>query len=309
MTLGNISSTAIVGMVYQSSPKFRYDSGTQIDGLIGVGYASAFPTVLDTWLEASGAGNAFAIQLGPRGGALSLGGYNPNYFHGELFWTPLIGNSGWYETVLPRIVVGATVISYSGAQSGLKSVIDSGTTHLMLPTSVFNQVVSAIQAHVATNHSASDSFTAPWDASIFNSATCHTDIVLDEMPVIRFTFDRKVNISEEAKGTKSSFTLSMEPKRYMYQLTTSTGRACVSFGLVNGGRNPLVLGDAFLTSFYTVIDRQNRRIGLAYTNDSSTVVATNEPVTLTRDPEYANSRRDLPTPSILVMLIFLYLLV
>lgn len=269
-------------------------------------YAGAFPTVLDGWLAESGASDAFALQLGSKGGALSLGGYNPNYFKGEISWTPMVGSSGWYETPLPAIAVGDTPISYKGSVPGLKSVVDSGTTHLMLPTGVFKEVVAAIQSYVATSPSPSPSFTAPWNASFFNSGTCHTDVDVDTLPPIHFTFERKLNLSERASGVQRSFTISMEPRRYLHKLRTSSGGACWSFGLRKGIEDPLILGDTFMTSFYTIIDRQNRRIGLAYTNDDSSVVPTSEPITLMREPDFAESWRVSPlqTTAMLISLIW-----
>lgn len=290
MTLGSVSSSSVVGLVYRSTKGFRYDAGTQIDGLIGLGRyraSSSFSTVLDDWMRSRGHGNAFSMQLGPMGGALSLGGYNPSYFSGEIFWTPLLDHSSWYRVPLPQISVGDKVVQYSKQIAKAKAVVDSGTTYVLVPTDVFSQIASFIASFASS--SCSQAICGPMPSTIFYTGRCSTDIDLQSLPEIRLTFERKMTIAETKQHKTNPFTLVLTPRQYTYLQSTQNGKECRAYALGIGPNDVFVLGDTFMTSYYSIFDQQNMRVGFATSTHASNVLPTNEPVTLTRDPNYASA--------------------
>jgi len=294
ISLGSVSSVSVAGLVFRSTQGFRYDAGTQIDGLIGLGLSSpstSFPTVLDDWIHSNGLHDAFAIQLGPNGGAISLGGYNPSYFTGEILWTPLLHHNGWYQIPLPQISVGNTNIQYSTQIQKAKAAIDSGTTYVLVPTDVFAQIASSIASYASqSSSSCPHSICGPMASTIFYTGLCSSDIDLQTLPTIRFTFQRKMTISETKHHHVGYFTLSLTPRQYTYAKYTQNGRDCTAYGIGIGPNDVFVLGDTFMTSYYSIFDRQNMRLGLAASTQASNVVPTNEPITLVRDPNFANAQ-------------------
>lgn len=291
MSLGSVSSISVVGMVYRSTPRFRYDAGTQIDGLIGLGRSrgsSSFPTVLSDWMKSHGCGDAFAIQLGANGGALSLGGYNQNYFRGQIFWTPLLDHSNWYRVPLPHISVGDQFVQYSTQIAKAKTVVDSGTTYFLVPTEVFSQIASFIASFVSSSSNTCPlSICGPMASTIFYTGQCSTDVDVQTLPEIRLTFDRKVTITETQQHKKDPFTLVLTPKQYTFVSYMENGKECRAYGLGIGPNDVLVLGDTFMTAYYSIFDPQNMRVGFAASTHASSILPTSEPITLMRDPNFA----------------------
>lgn len=303
MTLGDVSTKSAVGMVYRSSPSFRYDAGTQTDGLLGISFSKGYRTIMDDMISKSGSADTFALQLGPKGGALSIGGYNPNYFEGNISWTKMLGNGIWYETPLPSIKVGNMWVSYNSPTSKAKSVIDSGTTHLLVPSAVLQQIVAYVKAAVSSaTDSPPKSFSGPFKGSFFDHMTCHDDVDLAMLPPIFFTFEPKT-------ASDGKFTLTLQPHQYVYALRSSDGRPCYSFGFAEGPSSIFIFGDTFMTSYYTIFDRQNRRIGFAESTNLSEVVPTSEPVTLVKNPAFSSasiSRAPLPIHYALISISLLF---
>jgi hypothetical protein len=285
-----VNASSVCGLVFRSSKKFRYDRGSQIDGLIGLGYTpkGGFPTVVDSWITQNNLPDVFAIQLGPRGGAFSLGGYNPNYFEGEINWTPIVGSTHWYQVPLKSLSVQGSKIKFSKAEKSAKTIVDSGTTHNLLPPATFDKLAQRITTHVLkATPTIPNSITAPWESSFFNSAICHTDISLQWLPTLHLEFERKLSAAEAAAGVTSTFLLPIAPKDYLYQLGTRDGKPCYSFGFGKGADKLIILGDTFMTSYYSIFDRQHERIGFAYSKKASNVIPTNEPVTIEYIPEFS----------------------
>lgn len=303
--LGTINATSVCGLVFRSTKKFRYDRGTQIDGLIGLGYSpeGGFPTVVDSWIAQNKLSDVFSIQLGPRGGAFSLGGYNPNYFTGDIQWTPILPSAHWYQVPLLSISVQGSKVKFSRNEKKAKTIVDSGTTHLLVPTATFDKITQKITTHVRkSTPTVPASINAGWENSFFNNAICHTDVDLNWLPNIQFEFKRKLSAAEKKAKVSKSFTLTMKPEDYLYLRTTAEGKPCYSYGIGKGSNSMFIFGDTFMTSYYSIFDRQNGRLGFAYSSKSSTVSPTNEPITIAQIPEFA-SAPDFLVPNLSFLLI------
>ena len=311
--LGNINATSVCGLVFRSTKKFRYDRGTQIDGLIGLGYSpkGGFPTVIDSWIKQNQLADVFSIQLGPRGGAFSLGGYNPNYFTGDINWAPIMPSAHWYQVPLLSISVQNSKLKFSKSEKQARTIIDSGTTHLLVPTATFNKLTQKITAHVSKSApTVPASISAAWENSFFNKANCYTDVDLSWLPNIDFEFKRKLSAAEKKAKISKSFKLTMKPEDYLYLQGTVEGKPCYSYGIGTGSNSMFIFGDTFMTSYYSIFDRQNNRLGFAYSSKSSTVSPTTEPVTIAQIPEFASAPDFLvPKLSFLIIVIVLFLVI
>lgn len=85
----------------------------------------------------------FSFYLGDADndyGELTLGGYNPNRFTGNITWEPLISETYWEFNLQQCSVGGATFISGGGD----KAIVDTGTSVLTGPSSVVANIAAQL---------------------------------------------------------------------------------------------------------------------------------------------------------------------
>jgi hypothetical protein len=248
---------------------------------MGYSKEDGFPTVYDSWIQAEGTNDIFALQLGASGGALSIGGYNPSYFEGELNWTPLLGGSH-YKIPTPSFVVEGDPTRVR-LDSKVTTIVDSGTTHVLIPPGAFDHLSNALILYLTKSlGKCPKNVCTDWEHSILNTAVCTPALDTKGWPSIGLTMQRKFPVDDD---TKEYFTLTMRPNEYFVVGGYQGGAACYSFGLSKGPANRLILGDTFMTSYYSIFDRQNSRMGFAHSTKSSQVVPTDNPVTVDRQPD------------------------
>ena len=77
--------------------------------------------------------------LGYNGGILTLGGIDNTYSNGPIQYTPIIRESYYVVNMLDLLVdntsIGIPSVNYN------QTIVDSGTTLLVFPTSVYNSLV------------------------------------------------------------------------------------------------------------------------------------------------------------------------
>ena len=66
----------------------------------------------------------------------------------EVLWTNIV-KEWYYEVVITQIVVGGTIVDVPcSALNNDKTIVDSGTTNLRLPTPVYHKVLSLIKVNI-----------------------------------------------------------------------------------------------------------------------------------------------------------------
>jgi len=201
-----------------------------MDGLLGMGYQSisaigAPPFFQSLVAAGSVASGQFSMQLTASDSELYLGGMNAARFTGTTTWAPVTSKSYW-------VIAGNAYVGSTLAKS-FNAIIDSGTTVVVAPTAE----AKAFWAKVPNSGVYGGGYyTFP----------CATD------PSISFAFG--------SGGTK----LSMSLASLNLGMVSSGSSRCV--GAVVGadiGINGWIVGDSFLTGWYTTFDLDNNRVGFS----------------------------------------------
>ena len=213
-------------------------------------------------LASAGARDIFALELcdntGDNAGTLWLGGAGS---HGSAaVYTPLLAisqSNPFYTIHVDGMSLGSANIVTSASSPPVQPLVDTGTSAIYLPTSLYSSFVTALEE--------SSGFKTLFDANVF--ATSGTDEgcvtgagvtdaqVESALPSLTVTLPNAV--SGEADVTIQASALDT----YLYD-GSSSGEFCLA---VADGGTQATFGDAFLQAFVTVIDIESGRVGFAPT--------------------------------------------
>jgi len=257
-----------------------------VDGIMGFSFGgtslSCVPNCatlfLDAIVQSHGILDVFAISLervsnnsryNIDGGSLSIGGYDDDLIgQNGIFYTPIL-KKPYYSVALGDVAVGGVSIGGDLSLFG-STIVDSGTTYLLLPNRAYYQLKSVFQTNychlpfVCTQPNMFD------DNQCINSSK----IDLNQYPDLTFSFD----------GVK----VIMRPDQYLTQSTTIRG-SVNCFSIVQSGSQKTILGGTFMRGVYTIFDRANMQIG--FTSDRTG--ADGNPV-VTQGPAIKSSSINLP---------------
>lgn len=194
----------------------------------------------------------FALQLCLYTGRIWLGGYDTNYMTGSLQWIT-VTQQLWWVVNLQSIAVSGTTAATLG--SAYTTIVDSGSTNMVLPVSVFNAVTSYITSNA--------NFLKYFSASFFTSGsyvTLSTSVVStlnSLLPSLTFSF---------TSDTGGTTTLTLAPINSYLRTDISGTTLIVYSGLQSvGSGSQIILGWAFMNQFLVVHDLTTSppRIGFA----------------------------------------------
>ena len=175
--------------------------------------------------------NSFAFYLtrnaGQAGSVLTLGGYNSTLSKNDWKYVPLIAQDYW-RIAIDGIQAGSTKINVSG----IKGIVDSGTSLLVGDSSIVNPI-NAVIGKV--------------------SQDCSN---LSKLPTVSITIN--------------SVTYTMGPSDYVLQITSGSQTECIN-GFMSTTfpaqlANTLILGDLWIRKYYTLFDFGNKQVGFATAN-------------------------------------------
>lgn len=243
LTIGNITiQKQVFGeSVYEPGSTFVF---AKFDGVLGLGYPSLSEVlgqpVFDNIMAQKKVDQAvFSFYLTraegdnvASGGELLIGGTDKSLYHGNIHWIP-VSAQGYWQIKMDSVAVQGT---RSLCRNGCQAIVDTGTSLIGGPPDEIMTLLQLIGA----------------------SPSSIGEFVLDctrlsSLPHVTFELAGK------------EFTLT--PEQYVRKEMLGSRALCFSgFQAVDivSPQGPLwILGDVFLTKFYSVFDREQNRVGLA----------------------------------------------
>eukprot|EP01113_Clastostelium_recurvatum_P013259 TRINITY_DN169_c0_g1_i2.p1 TRINITY_DN169_c0_g1~~TRINITY_DN169_c0_g1_i2.p1 ORF type:complete len:420 (-),score=141.70 TRINITY_DN169_c0_g1_i2:95-1276(-) len=218
----------------------------KFDGILGMAFDTiSVDGVPPPWYNIVKQGlvaqNVFGFWLskdprGDSGGELMLGGYNTNKFRGTINWVPL-SNTTYWEFGLNDVSLGGQSLGFCSGSAKCNAIADTGTSLIAGPTA---QMAALNKKLGAINFIKGE--------AIFPSCA-----LTKNLPSVAFTI-----------GTQ---TYSLTPDQYIIQSTSGNTTMCISgflgIDLPPSFGNFYILGDVFISSYYTIFDMGQKRLGFA----------------------------------------------
>lgn len=236
--IGGIEAREQVFAEVTSSPGSEFND-TPFDGICGMAYpalssAKVNPPFFNMMAQGSVSSPVFSFYLrkgpdGTSGGHMTLGGYDPSDFIGNVVWLPVVDRAYWLVSMNAVTINGQTV------GQPTEAILDTGTSLIAGPKDAVNRINRMIGA-VSFGEG----------MSIIDCGRIRS------LPII------KIKLGGFA-------TFSLRPIDYVIQ---PDSRTCIS-GFVgvdfktSKGQAGWVIGDVFLRPYYSIYDAANDRVGLA----------------------------------------------
>eukprot|EP01116_Phalansterium_solitarium_P014102 TRINITY_DN31626_c0_g1_i1.p1 TRINITY_DN31626_c0_g1~~TRINITY_DN31626_c0_g1_i1.p1 ORF type:complete len:519 (-),score=145.36 TRINITY_DN31626_c0_g1_i1:353-1909(-) len=215
-------------------------------------YPNCITTLLDVFVSQLGMPDVFAMYLLPvpsgvrPAGELVLGGFDAP---GPVVYTPIVEET-YYIVGLRQMSIDGTIVDDPTIDNEA-TVVDSGTTLMLVSQTIFTNIQNAFQANYCHLPGVCGT------PSIFDKYCINgsSEANLDGFPNITFTF-------EGARVT-------LLPKYYMLPefgyFNGQSNRPIYCLGIMASGSGMRIniLGDTFMRAFYIVFDRANTRIGFS----------------------------------------------
>lgn len=218
----------------------------QFDGILGLGYSSladngVVPPLYNMYYQGLIDRPVVSFYLnrdiGPNriGGKIIFGGSNPNYYRGEFIHVPVTTRGYWqFRMDIIHIHGYGTMCT-----DGCETVADTGTSLIQGPS----EEVDALHRILGSR------------GLEFGLVALDCDQVA-QMPKISFRLH--------------GHSLELTPTDYVAQATGEDGRRYCTSGFsslnskfLTGGKPKWILGDVFLSKFYTEFDLAKNRVGFA----------------------------------------------
>lgn len=224
-------------------------ASNHIDGIMGMAYHALDPlngdVAIEKIFEEGDVDDMFSMCLSNAGGELILGGYDQKY-EGSIEWTPITSET--YYVVQPtKMEILGTDLQIDNTMWG-QTIVDSGTTLLILADQVYQKMVDYIINQVCPTFPAQFQSTCQ-QPNIYSGSFCWKGAEsIKYYPNISFTFD----------GTKA---LTLTPEDYFLSYEAQ-GQSISCFG-ISSAPGLSIFGDVFMQAFETVFDRKGKRVGFA----------------------------------------------
>jgi len=267
-TCVEVSMVMAVEMTPQPFKSFQFDGifGLALDGLAVSPEFSFFRTLANS-------NKGWAPQFGVfltdsedgRNSEIALGGYNDKRLLQPLSWAPVAHSKlGYWQVQINAIRIGNTTLD-ACRDGSCRGVVDTGTSHLGVPGSMYRNLVSSLTADDVIEE----------DCSIVPGPS--VELVLDGLTLTlepenymrRLSLPKGMSVGSEKGVTMDSDSASRGDTAYSGAASTAaigSGRSCSPRIMpVNLpaplGPNLFILGEPVLHRYYTVYDWKKKQIG------------------------------------------------
>ncbi|XP_072166292.1 beta-secretase-like [Diadema setosum] len=208
----------------------------------------------------SKAANATEAPITDVIGSMNIGGIDRTLYHGDIQYTP-IRRDWFYEVIMTDMKVDNTSLGMDCKEYNFdKTIVDSGTTNLRLPTRVFNQTTAAIEQYVEKHMPSGPDIPADfWSGDVL---MCPMDLTLPYEPFHWFP-TLTLDLQSTTKG--QAFSLVVSPQQYLrHEYDNKEKKNCYKFGITPSADSAgTVIGAVVMEGFYVIFDRENNRVGFA----------------------------------------------
>ncbi|KAG7472594.1 hypothetical protein MATL_G00110440 [Megalops atlanticus] len=231
---GIVDTNQEFGLSQTEPGSFLYYS--PFDGIMGLSYptisaSSATPVFDNMMKQGLVSQDLFSIYLtrnGASGSVVTFGGYDSNYFTGQVNWVP-ITYEGYWQIAIENVMVNGQVVACA---QGCQGIVDSGTSLIAGPPSEISIIQQQIGATVGS-----------YNQYVIN---CQN---MGSMPDVTFTIN----------GVQYT----LPPRAYVRQLYGGCSSGFQSMNLPSAQGDLWILGDVFIREYYAIFDRGNNVVGLA----------------------------------------------
>jgi hypothetical protein len=198
---------------------------SQMAGILGLAYRSISVDALPVFIDSSDLTDksfAFYLHNNPELSYMTVPGYDESLLNGQEFtFHDVVEQKYWGLEFTSMNQAGQAKID----MSDYIAVIDSGTSLIMGPSKLINQLIDGIKVKL----------------------TCAG---IDDLPNITFTL--------------GGIDYTLEPSDYVLKITSNGITEC-QMGIMGGTFGPafnyVILGDVFMRKYYTYFDKNNNRVG------------------------------------------------
>jgi len=245
------------GVNYQTA---NFDQFKYIAGVVGLAPSGGNQDVFGT-IFASGSidANTYSMcfhQGSKSNGTFTLGGDDPQLYHGSIAWVENGGGFGGYNLDISDLLIADQSVGSTFQDSS--AILDSGTNVLLVTSEQFQAIKSVFLANCTNNPLLGIcSGLVANDTTLFDG-TCYA---LTEAQIAAFP-DLHFNLG--------SVTVTMHPHDYLLYRFYATEKC---WGILDTGSEEegglFIVGDTLLDNYYTVFDNTANRIGWAEVNQKT----------------------------------------
>lgn len=255
MTWGNVTAPVIFGAILEDTEDFER---SLVDGILGMAYKSLAcnPTCVEPpfqqMVKAGVVNDEFTICITPKGGKLILGAFDKSLAVSPVSYVPLsLSDPPTFYTmeVSNKLKIGSRTLQLDEMKKG---ILDSGTTLIVVSTSVFRALLTHLMTYHCDIPGLCDS-DKPW----FMPSACVliTPEELATLPTITFTL-----------GPQGEYALELRGEDYMipYEKNGKVYR-CVGIMTMDemSSETNIIFGNTVMIRYITHYDRANKRLGFA----------------------------------------------
>jgi len=192
-----------------------------------------------------------------------LGGVDDRYYQNPLQYVPLTQET-YYIISIADIYVANNSMRYSSeSRWTTQATIDSGTTLIYVPSSLFRLMQALIRKEICSHPEIPELCSLATRGGLFSIETCFKlpSWQLHYLPTLSFIFD-----GEGGKLVQ----LELPPTAYMITVHSKSGNSCVVLGITRDTSDSFIIGDTFMRYYTVVFDREKKRLGFSPVVNCST---------------------------------------
>jgi len=249
-----------------------FSSDCQNEGIIGMAFESLstgqMPVMMDV-LASNGVPNGFALQLcaglsgsstSSKTGNLWVGGWDSSFTSGPMQYVSIV-HQEWYNVQVNSISIGGTALTMNSDLNVPQSIVDSGTTQLLLNTyENYEVVMTALMASDAitiSSQATSSDISGFWKGTIL-------------LPTSWCTINENFKMTVDMLAPDGSSTTSiLIPVSNLFPMVTESGSTYYYFpnpiGYASESWEGTIVGETVFLNYVVFFDRTTAgsRIGFA----------------------------------------------